>query len=369
MSPPLTTFFEGATYNVGAWNDAPLPDEQYQRMYHEIMTSDVALNQTCPPMYPQQIASIPQTFDICPSQTAFGWNLNNTLQDVEEQEDYAQSGPAQLERPGLGEHSTESIVAGVDVSQDLDNALHLPPAWSLVPPLPPETQNLQPDTGARSERTYAQVLSDPCPAQVTGHHAMIPPTTDISPNAALLPSANTPHGPTVAAASPLGASSLQRKSPQSNVPKLTLNTSERVLLELPTTPQRSRSGTSSPISDCSSRSARRTPDQMRAWPAPFRCDNEGCGFGFETMQDLRHHQRIHRPRRFICETCDKAFHYFKDLRRHWKIHNKDPKQKFYCPFTTCKHHCQGFNRDDHLKRHMEKQHQHVHPALQQSSES
>ncbi|RMZ01788.1 hypothetical protein D0862_06247 [Hortaea werneckii] len=365
MSPPFTALFEEATYNVGAWNDAFLPDEQHERLYHEIMTSDLALNPTCTPTYPQQIASFTQTPDIYPSQTSFGWNLNDALQDVEEQKDFAHSGPAQLDSSGLDENSTESIVAGVDISQDLDNALRLPPECSLVPLHPPENQHLQPDTGVRSERTYAQALRDPYPAQINGHLAMTPPTADMSQNAALTPSANTPCGPIIPAASPLRASTLQGEHPQSNVPKLSLDTTG--LLGIPITPQRSRSGTSSPISACSSHSARRTPDQMRAWPAPFRCDNEGCGFGFETIQDLRHHQRIHRPRRFICETCDKAFHYFKDLRRHWKTHNKDPKQKFYCPFTTCKHHCQGFNRDDHLKRHMEKQHQHVDPALQQSS--
>ncbi|KAI7215705.1 hypothetical protein KC343_g9901 [Hortaea werneckii] len=367
MSPPLTTFFEESTYNVGAWNDASLPDEQYQRMYHEIMTSDVALNPTCTSTYPQQIASSPQTFNICPSQTAFGWNLNNVLQDVEKQEDFAQNGSAQLERPGLGERSTESIVARVGSSQNLDNAMRLPPECSLVPLVPPEHQGLQPDTAVGFERTYAQVLRDPCPAQFSGQLARVPPTADFSQNAAYTPSANTPHRPTVPASSPLHSSTFQGERAQSSVPKLSLDTTG--LLGIPITPQRSSSGTSTPISACSSRSARRTPDQMRAWPAPFRCDNEGCGLGFETTQDLRHHQRIHRPRRFICGTCDKAFHYFKDLRRHWKKHNTDPMQKFYCPFTTCKHHRQGFNRDDHSKRHMEKQHQHVYPALQQSSES
>lgn len=250
-------------------------------------TSDVALNPTCTPTYPQQIASIPQTFNICPSQTACGWNLNNVLQDTEQQEDSAQIGPAQLERPGLGEHSTESIVAGVGISQDLDNTLHVPPEWSLVPPLPLETQNLQPDTGVRSERTYAQVLGDHFPAQVNGKRARASHAANFSQNAAYTPSTNTTHGPTIAAASPLRSSNLQGKRPQSNIPKLTLDTSGCGLLELPATPQRSRSGTSSPISACSSRSARRTPDQMRARPAPFRCDNEGCGFGFETLQDLR----------------------------------------------------------------------------------
>ncbi|KAI7095939.1 hypothetical protein KC339_g10686 [Hortaea werneckii] len=190
MSPPLTALFEEATCNVCAWNNALLPDEQYQRLYQEIMTSDVALNPTCTPTYPQEVASLTQSPDMYPSQTTFGWDLNDKLQGIEGQKDLAHSGPAQMERPGLTEHA---------------------------------------------------------------------------------------------------------------------------------------------------------------------------------MHDLRHHQRVHKPRRFICETCNKAFHYFKDLRRHWKIHNVDPKQKFYCPFTTCKHHCQGFNRDDHLRRHMEKQHQHVDSALQQSS--
>ncbi|KAI7221271.1 hypothetical protein KC333_g1833 [Hortaea werneckii] len=359
MSSPHTSFFGEATYDAGAWNDLPLGDEQYQKLYQEIMTSDITLNPLSTPTYPQEIASL--TRNIYPPQTNLGWDLNNTLQDFEKQKDLAHCGSPQVERPCLGEHSTESIVAGAGTLQDLDNALRLPPERPLVPLLPPETKNLQHDVGVRFERTYAQALCDPCPAEANDQSAMTLHVASSLQYDAYTPSVNTHNGPTVPAASPLRGSAPQREHPQPNLPKLRLNTTD--LLEPPVTPQHSASGTSSPISVSSSRSARRTPDQMRAWPAPFRCDNEGCGFGFETMQDLRHHQRVHKPRRFICETCNKAFHYFKDLRRHWKTHNRDPKQKFYCPFTTCKHHRQGFNRDDHLKRHMEKQHQHVDSGL------
>ncbi|RMY85830.1 hypothetical protein D0861_06259 [Hortaea werneckii] len=357
MSSPWTSFIGETTYDAGAWNDSPLGEEHYQRLYHQIMTSDVALNPTYTPTYPQEYASPAETLEICPSQANLGWDLNDTLQGVEKQKDFAHSGPSQVERPGLGEHSTESIVAGVGIPQDLDNTMRLPPECPLVPSLPPEYQNRQPDAGVRSDCTYAQALRDSCPAEAYSHHTVTPDIASFPQYPANTPSA-TRYGLTVPPASPLCASTLQGGRQQSNVPKLSLNTTG--LLGILTTPQRPRSETSSPISASSSRSARRTPDQMRAWPAPFRCDNEGCGFGFETLHDLR-------PRRFICETCNKAFHYFKDLRRHWKIHNKDPKQKYHCPFTTCKHHCQGFNRDDHLRRHMEKQHQHVDFALRQSS--
>ncbi|KAI7552765.1 hypothetical protein KC331_g1673 [Hortaea werneckii] len=365
MSSPWTAFFGEATYDAGAWNDLPLGDEQYQELYQEIMTSDVALNPSFSPTYPREIASLTQPLDMYPPQTTLGCNLNNVLQNVEEQKDLAVRGLPQVERPCLGEHSTASIIAGAGTLQDPDNALRLPLERPRIPVLYPETLNLQPNTGVKFERTYAQALCDSRPAEVGDQPAMAPHIANGSQYAANAPSENTHYGPTVPAASPLRVSALQREHPQPNLPKLRLNTTN--LLELPITPQSSGSGTSSPISVSSSRSARRTPDQMRAWPAPFRCDNEGCGFGFETMQDLRHHQRVHKPRRFICETCNKAFHYFKDLRRHWKTHNRDPKQRFYCPFTTCKHHRQGFNRDDHLKRHMEKQHQQVDSALQQSS--
>ncbi|KAI6830072.1 hypothetical protein KC340_g12912 [Hortaea werneckii] len=187
MSPPLTALFEEATCNVCAWNNALLPDEQYQRLYQEIMTSDVALNPTCTPTYPQEVASLTQSPDMYPSQTTFGWDLNDKLQGIEGQKDLAHSGPAQMERPGLTEHGMESIVAGVVLSQDLDNALRLPRERPPIPLLPPQTQNLQPDTGVGSERTYAQVLRDPYPAQVNGHLALNPPTADISQNAGFTP--------------------------------------------------------------------------------------------------------------------------------------------------------------------------------------
>lgn len=45
MSPPFTALFEEATYNVGAWNDAFLPDEQHERLYHEIMVRIPGLDQ------------------------------------------------------------------------------------------------------------------------------------------------------------------------------------------------------------------------------------------------------------------------------------------------------------------------------------
>ncbi|KAI6830265.1 hypothetical protein KC340_g12783 [Hortaea werneckii] len=361
MSSPWTAFFGEATYDAGAWNDLPLGDEQYQELYQEIMTSDVALNPSFSPTYPGEIASLTQPLDMYPPQTTIGWNLNSMLQDVEEQKDLAVSGPPQVERPTLGGHSTTSTTAGAGTLQDPDNALRLPLERPRVPFLLTDAQNLENNTGVRFERTYAQALRDPCPAEVNGQPAMTPYIASSSQHAANTPPVDAHYGPTIPAASPPRGLAPQREHPQPNLPKLRLNTTN--LLELPITPNSSGSGTSSPISVSSSRSARRTPDQMRAWPAPFRCDNEGCGFGFETMQDLRHHQRVHKPRRFICETCNKAFHYFKDLRRHWKTHNRDPKQKFYCQFTTCKHHRQGFNRDDHWKRHMEKQHQHVDSAL------
>ncbi|RMY22207.1 hypothetical protein D0867_02860 [Hortaea werneckii] len=285
MSSPWTAFFGEATYDAGAWNDLPLGDEQYHELYQEIMTSDVALNPSFSLTHPREIASLTQPLDMYPPQTTLGCNLNNTLQDVEEQKDLAVGGPPQVERPSLGEHSTASTTAGAGTLEDSDNALRLPLERPRVPVLHPETQNLQPDTGVNVERTYAQALCDPCPAGVSGQLAMAPHIASGSQYADHAPSVNTHHGPTVPAASPLRGSAPQRGHPQPNLPKLSLNTTN--LLELPITPQSSRSGTSSPISVSSSRSARRTPDQMRAWPAPFRCDNEGCGFGFETMQDLR----------------------------------------------------------------------------------
>lgn len=220
-----------------------------------------------------------------PPQTTLGYNLNSILQDVEEQKDLVQSEVSQVGRPCLGEHSTASITAGVGALQDPDNALSLPLERPRVPVLPPETQNLQHDTGVRFERTYAKALCDPCPAEFNGRPAMSPHVASFSQCDAHQSSVNTHYGATVPATKPLRGLAPQREHPQPNLPKLRLNTTD--LLEPPVTPQRSASGTSSPISVSSSRSARRTPDQMRSWPAPFRCEDKGCGFGFETMQDLR----------------------------------------------------------------------------------
>ncbi|RMX89580.1 hypothetical protein D0869_00775 [Hortaea werneckii] len=293
MSSPWTAFFGEATYDAGAWNDLPLEDEQYQELYQEIMASDVALNPSSTPTYPREIASLTQPLDMYSPQTTLECNLNHTLQDVEEQKDLAVSGPPQVERPCLGEHSTASITTGAGTLRDPDNPLRLPLERPRIPVLHPETQNAVPDTGSKFERTYAQALCDPRPAGVSDQPAMAPHIASGSQYAANAPWGNTHYGPTVPAASPLRVSALQREHPQPNLPKLRLNTTN--LLELPITPHSSGSGTSSPISVSSSRSARRTPDQMRAWPAPFRCDNEGCGFGFETMQDLRQGDSSVRP--------------------------------------------------------------------------
>jgi len=150
-------------------------------------------------------------------------------------------------------------------------------------------------------------------------------------------------------------------------PSLKLDTQ---LLQLPTTPSQASSAVSSPASASSARSARRSPIEMRSSPASFRCEHEGCGFGFDTMQDLRHHERHHKEhgnRPYVCPECDKDFLHPKDLRRHAKVHNKDPSLRYYCPHLFCKMHKQGFNREDHLERHIGSQHARADSVMQQAS--
>lgn len=45
MSSPWTGFFGEATYDAGTWNDLPLGDEQYQKLYQEIMVRNPKLDQ------------------------------------------------------------------------------------------------------------------------------------------------------------------------------------------------------------------------------------------------------------------------------------------------------------------------------------
>ncbi|KAF2864504.1 hypothetical protein K470DRAFT_254142 [Piedraia hortae CBS 480.64] len=69
---------------------------------------------------------------------------------------------------------------------------------------------------------------------------------------------------------------------------------------------------------------------------------------------------------YICPICPpwnpngteehKAFTHPKDLRRHMRTHNTDPAKRFYCPVKGCKFATRGFNRNDHLVRHLERLH-------------
>jgi hypothetical protein len=121
----------------------------------------------------------------------------------------------------------------------------------------------------------------------------------------------------------------------------------------PPTPSHFSSAPSSPASATSARSPRRSQEEMRSSPAPFRC--EDCNSGFDTQQAVQHHQRNHLPdesRKHVCKTCAKRFLHPKDLRRHEKVHEEP---QYFCTIAGCTYN-KGFKRDDHLRRHMEKKH-------------
>lgn len=85
----------------------------------------------------------------------------------------------------------------------------------------------------------------------------------------------------------------------------------------------------------------------------FGCDK--CHKVFEKRHQLNHHYRWHDDPMNTCEECGKKFVAKKDLRRHKKIHNKEERHIF-CNSIGCKYQHVGFQRQDHLKRHMERKH-------------
>lgn len=83
------------------------------------------------------------------------------------------------------------------------------------------------------------------------------------------------------------------------------------------------------------------------------CDK--CCKLFEKRHKLNHHYRWHEDPTHTCEECGKKFVAKKDLRRHQKIHKKEERHLF-CNIMGCKYEHVGFQRKDHLKRHLEKKH-------------
>lgn len=86
----------------------------------------------------------------------------------------------------------------------------------------------------------------------------------------------------------------------------------------------------------------------------FYCSSEGCHKYFDKKSSLDHHERNHRVRQHACSVCDKAFVFHKDLRRHEKTHEQE--RHIFCMNVGCRYHTIGFQRNDHLKRHMQNVH-------------
>jgi len=146
----------------------------------------------------------------------------------------------------------------------------------------------------------------------------------------------------------------RQRTPPPTLHVVTANLGTNTHLQIPFTPQQASPAVSTPASTSSARSARRTPTEMRDQPAAFRC--EECQKGFHTHDDLRHHKRNHGERTHECDVCDKSFFNPKDLRRHKTTHNNDPSKKFYCLTFGCPYKEKGFQRRDHLQRHINTQH-------------
>ena len=96
-----------------------------------------------------------------------------------------------------------------------------------------------------------------------------------------------------------------------------------------------------------------------------------------TNVSRRHSKTIHAPRQDnYCQLCDQSFVYPKDLRRHNRqIHpHLEPdfaseksftgdKRPYKCSETGCKYVIEGFKRDDHRVRHLNKNHLKCHKCL------
>ena len=97
----------------------------------------------------------------------------------------------------------------------------------------------------------------------------------------------------------------------------------------------------------------RAPSVTSTQAIAFICDI--CHKGFDKWHKLNHHSRWHDDPTHICESCGKRFVARKDLRRHEKTHKKEERHLF-CNIMGCKYHQRGFQRPDHLKRHIERMH-------------
>lgn len=103
------------------------------------------------------------------------------------------------------------------------------------------------------------------------------------------------------------------------------------------------------------RSSRQRTASNAGSTGSFLCPSESCQKNFDTKSDLDHHERYHRARKHPCTLCSKTFVFPKDLKRHIKTHNPGERHLF-CTNIGCPYHTKGFQRSDHLKRHMQSVH-------------
>lgn len=82
----------------------------------------------------------------------------------------------------------------------------------------------------------------------------------------------------------------------------------------------------------------------------------------------RHHENnahtAKADRRHPCTTegCEKRFLYPKDVRRHERTHRHDRDRPYRCIVQNCEYYTEGFDRQEHLTRHLRA----VHPSVWRS---
>lgn len=104
--------------------------------------------------------------------------------------------------------------------------------------------------------------------------------------------------------------------------------------------------------------SRRSRRSARSEPSSDRhaCDFEGCKMSFPTKGKLKQHARKHEPPTCKCPLCKKMFTYNKDVKRHLKTKKHWDQRDLFCHHANCPYHYKGFQRRDHLVRHLENFH-------------
>jgi hypothetical protein len=102
-----------------------------------------------------------------------------------------------------------------------------------------------------------------------------------------------------------------------------------------------------------------SPDSISG-SSTFPCNHTGCDHIALTRSNLAHHQRYHTPmelRPYPCDymSCHYRFLTPRERNRHRATHGLGTR-RHYCHHLGCEYATRGFNRNDHLLRHVRSRH-------------